>query len=308
MQLPLINIAICTCQRPRLLEQCLDSIAKMLPPLNVNICVSVVDNDPEGSAKGVVAKVAGNAPFAVHYFYERRRGIPVARNHAIEQFHNLNADFLVFIDDDEWVEEDWLLQLYSYAISVGGEAVISGPVQPEFPDDTPLHIQMLFDRKLRETGRPLETCATNNVLIPAYVTKKLGLRFDESRPLAGGTDTLFFLMAASKGVCIYNCAEAVVHELVPKERLSLTWLCKRKYRVGVTLAERRKKRARGRSSLFLSSIFKVLGHALVAMIWVIIWRPLFRNKAILKASRNLGVMFGCVGGGVNSYLQVDNQG
>src|SRR5690606_40862979 len=57
----------------------------------------------------------------------------------------------------------------------------------------------IFKRKEYRTGQILQTCATNNVIIPVYVTRDLGLRFDETHPLAGGTDTLFFVEACARG-------------------------------------------------------------------------------------------------------------
>ncbi|GAB3373456.1 glycosyltransferase [Spongiibacter taiwanensis] len=307
MKKPLINIAVCTCQRLKLLRICLASLVEMSLPEGVEVCLSVIDNDVEGSARDLIAEFADGCHFAIYYVHQPKRGIPVARNTAVEKAHALNADYLVFIDDDEWVEVDWLLNLYAYAMEVGGDKVISGAVCPEVPADVPEHLAKLFVMKERRTGTRLETCATNNVMIPSFVTRDIGMRFDESQPLAGGTDTLFFLAAAAKGVVILKCAEALVHELIPPGRVSLGWLWRRKYRVGITLAGRRQQQGRGVHGLFLSSIVKVLGHGLVALAWVVIWQPLLRNKATLKAARDMGVVVGCLGGRIDSYSTVDGQ-
>lgn len=303
-----INIAICTCNRGQLLANCLKSLLGMALPENAAVTISVVDNDPAGSAQSVVEQHYSERPTVkLEYLYEPRRGIPIARNCAVENAHRLEADYLVFIDDDEWVESAWLVELLRYAESLGGKTVVSGAVVPEIPDDVPDHLGQLFVMKERKTGTTLKTCATNNVIIPIYVTRDLGLRFDESQPLAGGTDTLFFLAANNKGVPIVKCAEALVHEVIPASRVCLAWLCKRKFRVGVTLAGRRQQQGRGGHGLFLSSIVKVLGHGLVALAWVVIWQPLLRNKATLKAARDMGVVVGCLGGRIDSYSTVDGQ-
>ena len=105
----------------------------------------------------------------LRYVSEPRRGIPVARNAAVAFATSLNADYLVFIDDDEWVENDWLVTLFSYCKEKGGRSVISGHVIADLPDDVPVHLAQLFNNKESVTGKALKSCATNNVIIPMYL-------------------------------------------------------------------------------------------------------------------------------------------
>lgn len=301
-----INIALCTCMRPTLLGKCLDSLARMVIPDDSQVFVTVIDNDVNQTAQCVVDSFKHGFPLSLKYVVEDRRGIPVARNKAIAESHDLNADYLVFIDDDEWVDESWLVKLLAYALSVGGKAVISGAVKSELPANTPAYMREIFRDKDRKTGAVLSSCATNNVLIPSYVTKEMGLRFDESRPLAGGTDTLFFCEAVSRGVSIYKCAEAFVSEDVPASRLSLRWLSKRKYRVGITLAWRKRRNGRAISGIVLSSFAQLVLNGLLAVVATLLFQKMIMVKAVMKASRAAGTLSGVFGVEVDSYQTIDN--
>lgn len=304
--LPLINIAVCSCKRPELLNTLLASLAEMERPEGTRLCISIVDNDSEASAKPVFEKWRKVFDRELCYRLERKRGIPCARNCAIDIAHGEGADYLVFVDDDEWVEPRWLVELYQYACQQK-HAVIHGAVVPELPATAPAYMADIFVEKGRPTGTPLGTCATNNVLIPIFVTRELGLRFDESRPLAGGTDTIFFLAAAAQGVAIYECAEARVHEAIPSSRLTGRWLAKRKYRAGITLAHR--KRSLGRSSfgLLASSVGQLVINALALVFARLSFRHASYYKALMKLARNAGVIGGLFGARTDSYSNVDGR-
>ncbi len=300
-----INIAICSCQRPKLLAKALASIAAMASPEGAEVIVSVIDNDPQQSAKTVCRDWQTKLGVALHYEHEPRRGIPLARNRAIDVAHQLGAHYLVFIDDDEWVESDWLCELYRYALSLGGKAVVHGAVVPELPQGAPQYMGEIFFDKGRPTGTALGSCATNNVLIPIYVTQELGLRFDESRPLAGGTDTLFFCAAVERGVEIFECAEARVHEEIPTSRLSSRWLAKRKYRAGITLSRRKREAGRSAVGLLLSATFQVVLNGLLILLSAVLFQRVAYYKALMKMSRNAGVLSGLMGATTDSYQKIE---
>lgn len=302
-----INIAICTCQRAQLLRQCLDSIATILLPADTTVTVTIIDNDSGQSARPVVDALASSFPFVLHYVCEARRGIPCARNRAIEETHALRSDYLVFIDDDEWVRPDWLVQLYGYAQQLGGRVVVSGGVISELPASTPDYIRAAYGNRVYRTGEKLAACATNNVIIPIHVTRDLGLRFDESDPLAGGTDTIFFVEAVAQGVEIRRCAEALVHEAVPESRANLRWLSKRKYRAGITEAWRKQKKGRSKGRILVSAVALSGLETAGALFVTLAGNKKVATRLWLKACKYWGVANGVVGRKVDSYRSIDGR-
>lgn len=304
--MPSINICICTCKRDKLLVQCLESVGRVEVPQGLHVTVTVVDNDGDRSAEGAVRALTERFPFPLRYVSEPRRGIPLARNRALDETYQLGSDFLAFIDDDEWVRTDWLLRLYEYEQAQGGNIIVSGEVIPELPADTPPEIRGVYKIKTRRTGERIESCATNNVLVPVSMIRNWGLRFDESNPLAGGTDTIFFHEAVARGAAIHKCAEALVHEAIPPSRANLKWLAKRKYRAGITEAWRKQRKGRPRLVILLSAGLRVLSALVRCGLTAATGDKLIRNQNWLKACKSAGVFAGVFGASVKSYSIIDS--
>ncbi|WP_237067562.1 glycosyltransferase family 2 protein [Microbulbifer guangxiensis] len=290
---PLLDICICTCQRPGELGRALESLAHVDLPDAVRVSVTVVDNDPGQSALSVVRGLENSFPLPICYAAEPRRGIPFARNRCLDEAQAKGADYLVFIDDDEWVAADWLQKLYSFARGAGGGAVVCGSVISLLPTSAPDYYNMFFSRKRRRTGERLPYCATNNVLIPLAEVRRLGLRFDESRPFAGGEDVMFFTAASLQGVAIFHCAEAVVYEDIPESRANLHWLARRKYSVGITLAQQKLAGGRGRVDVLASALLQLFMASAVCILSLAVRRQ--RERAWLRACRSAGMACGVFG-------------
>ncbi|MFZ5605136.1 MAG: glycosyltransferase family 2 protein [Pseudomonadota bacterium] len=304
--MPSLNICICTCKRETLLVQCLESVSRVDVPPGLGVIVTVVDNDDGRSAEGAVQALTEWFPFPLRYVSEPRRGIPLARNRALDETYLLGSDYLAFIDDDEWVRTDWLRRLYEYEQTQGGNIIVSGEVVPELPDNTPSEIRGLYKTKNRKTGERVDSCATNNVLVPVSMIRDWGLRFDESNPLAGGTDTIFFHEAVARGAVIRKCAEALVHEAIPASRANLKWLAKRKYRAGITEAWRKQRKGRPRLVILLAAALRVLSAVIRSGLTALMGNKLARNQNWLKACKSAGVFAGVFGLKVDSYRQIES--
>lgn len=55
-----------------------------------------------------------NKTYSVYYEIEKGRGIPFARNNVLRRAKSLAITELIFIDDDETVDIDWLVNLWNY--------------------------------------------------------------------------------------------------------------------------------------------------------------------------------------------------
>jgi len=276
-------------------------------PNDIQLSISVIDNDVQRSAEPIVEKSKNISPYILHYFCEPGRGIPLARNRALTESLAMHADWIAFIDDDEQAEKSWIQQLYSYICQHSEKTVVHGRVIPVFPADAPKHIKELCSpNKVRPTGTRKSACATDNVLFPVSLVEPLGLRFDESSPFAGGTDTIFFTQASNNGIQIFECAEAIVYETIFAERLKMKWLLKRKYRSGITTSWRKQNAGCSSISLIFPSLFKALLHCLVGGLLAIINLKLQRNKQLLKSARETGILAGTLGLRVNSYAKIES--
>lgn len=302
---PLVYVCVCTYLRPDLIKQCALNLNKLNSPVGFNLEVVVIDNDEAKSAQSIIEELQPNFNWPLHYVNEPNRGIPHARNAALDYTQQHNADYLVFIDDDEWTEPDWLQSMFDYCQSKGGNIIVSGKVIPELPSGLPEHILSIYKKKPKATGSPLDSSATDNVLLPVSIANETKLRFDTSDPFAGGTDTKFFYQLTRLGYEIFYCAEAIVHDIVPPHRATVAWWTKRKFRAGITIAWRKRQQGKSLLYILLTALSEVIIYGLQATFTGLFNLKIKRNKHWLRTSRSAGTLYGVFGGSVSSYKKVE---
>ncbi|MEJ2749403.1 MAG: glycosyltransferase [Anaerolineae bacterium] len=113
-----ITVAVCTHERPELLERCLQTL---LPQLTNQDELLVVDSAP---LTGQTSLILNETP--AHYIYVARPGLDVARNAAVEA---AQGDIVAFVDDDVVVSNDWMAALRR-AFSDVTAACVTGRTRP----------------------------------------------------------------------------------------------------------------------------------------------------------------------------------
>jgi len=302
-----IVLAICTCRRPQMLLDCLNSIKDgSSPPDNTQIELVIVDNDGSESAKNVVEQFCQSSPYETQYICEARAGIPFARNKAVEAALKLDAQAMIFIDDDEIVRHDWLNLLIARYISrqTGSISVIQGPVFPKFqlvpPPELPIDLFSSPGLGWRNKKK-LKTAATNNVIFNLALCKKGGLRFDERMRFSGSSDTVFFSNAYAQGFIIEWFTDAVVDEVIPPSRMSMEWLRQRYYRYGISNVYGSLLRVGYLRTLRIYG--KHFFSRLKTAIWSIsLWDKQKMNRAQILFFQAGGVLMGLLGFRYNEYL------
>ena len=288
-----------------MLSQCVKSLLALDRPDHTAIEILVVENDETPHAETQIAQLATNSPFPIHHRLEPRQGIPHARNCALDYAKCGNFNYLLFLDDDEWAEPDWLVQIYEYAQKQGGCIIVHGHVISEFPPNAPKHLIALMHRKAKPTGTRLDSCATNNILLPLKKIKEAGLRFDEANPFAGGEDVLFTFAARQKGINIHECQEATVHEEIPANRISLKWLAQRKYWMGIGQLKRDVMRGEKPLVLFPKACCSLVLRLPVVLVFALIVNRKQTAKHWLKICKNAGTIGGLLGRETQAYRTVD---
>jgi succinoglycan biosynthesis protein ExoM len=222
-----VAICVCTCNRPRMLERCLRSLSEQLVPAGLQVSVIIIDNDPAGSARNEATAYANAAPFDVRYEREPKRGIATARNAAIDAAIATGADWIAFIDDDEWATPDWIANLM--APDYRDTPVLAGPVLPVYPDIAPFWcLNTPKALKPAEEGKRVKTAISGNVRFSAEIVKA-GIRFNERLKLMGGEDQEFFSAAHKAGFAIRKTLRAIAYETAHPERLTYRGQVKRAY-------------------------------------------------------------------------------
>lgn len=231
MSRPALVIGILTFRRPAQLAELLALLPAQIDDVAdlADASVLVVDNDPDGSAREVVAAAAG-----VRYVHEPVPGIAAARQRCLDETNA--ADLLQFIDDDEIPEEGWLRFLVKAWLDYGRPAAVAGSVLPCFSGEPDRWILAggFFTRRRPPTGTRLRAAPTSNLLIDLNQTRALGVHFDPRLGLRGGEDTLFTSQLAARGGRIIFCRESAVHDLVPADRATRSWVLRRAWHHGAT--------------------------------------------------------------------------
>jgi succinoglycan biosynthesis protein ExoM len=221
-----IAVCICTMRRPELLSRTLNGLEEQRTDAKFTYSVVVADNDVEKSAEQAVTAFSAKTNLRVTYCMEPRRNIAMARNKAIE---NAAGDWIAFIDDDEFPDADWLLNLFETCNAQNADGAL-GPVTPHFDAEPPRWVTKgkFFVRPSHPTGYKLgwEESRTGNVLFKKSVLQGLNIPFREQFGTAG-EDMDFFRRAIDKGCSFVWCDIAVAHEVVPAERCTRSYLLKR---------------------------------------------------------------------------------
>ncbi|MEM6415633.1 MAG: glycosyltransferase [Pseudomonadota bacterium] len=229
--LPNFDICICTYKRASL-KDLLASLNRLDGLESFSVRVIIADNDDHPSAKPIVEEFRKSARFQITYVHAPKHNISVARNACLDE---ARAQWLIFIDDDETVSENWLLAFASEVEKTSADVYL-GAVKAIYPDDTDdwlrtndFHSTRVVYRK----GRIVQGYTTNTCVRRSTI-ENFKLRFDPAFGKTGGEDTVFFSTLVTLGGKIAACPGALAYEAVPKSRLTLRWLCDRKYRSGYT--------------------------------------------------------------------------
>jgi succinoglycan biosynthesis protein ExoM len=233
-----IAICVTTCFRPEGLSRLLESLVaqQFVKSTRPDLRLVIVDNDAAGSAQRVCENFRAKHQIPLEYEIEKQRGIPIARNHAVDMAKH-HVDFIAILDDDEVADVHWLDELMAAQVEFGAD-VLTGPVAPYFMGATDRWLQRFFERANLANGQDLRHnynyVYTSNLLAKAELF--WDLRFDERFALSGAEDTHLFMQIFEKGYKAVWAENALVTEWLPESRTNPQWLWKRAYRRGNSFA------------------------------------------------------------------------
>ena len=309
MDSPLVAVCIATYKRPQYLRDLLESLRDIQVD-GFRAHVIVVDNDPCGSSSDYVRGLEGNYPFPVSYAIEGKRGISSVRNELIRAAAEISADYLVFVDDDELVAQDWLREMVRVAEATKTDGV-SGRITYKFEPDVPRWVTqaplVVFSQPHLETGRPTNTSGTGNLLLKIDSIQKYDIRFDEEYNLTGGGDQQFLNHFRKKGAIVVAAADAVVYERIPKSRTSWKWFWRRCTRFGIAegriLGEERPSTIR--IVLYTMRACGIVAKNMVLLLpsSLLQGRPGMLNK-LCRIGWGLGMLFGLLGIRYQEYTRI----
>ena len=256
-----VLVTICTRGRPLLLQSCLDSVCAQLPHEAASMDILVVENNDQLTVRDLVERQRQTSGRTILLVLEPELGIPFARNRCGAYAQEHGYDWALYIDDDEVARPDWFHTMVEASRTYEAD-VIYGRVISIYPKDTPSWM-ITPEMNKRPRGSVLRKAEGHNTMVRTHVFAPdgLGLSFDGNMRFTGGSDTDFFSRVALAGGKIIWVGDAVVEELVPDSRMTLSWQLHRTFRVAINISVLHEKQ-RGKPPALLRSAVKGFGRLL----------------------------------------------
>ena len=246
------SVCINTYKRPFLLKKLLESINVQVVDDDIQIEIIVVDNDPEKQGEPIIAQSVNSLRYPIYYFTQPEKNISLTRNKAV---NNASGDYILFIDDDEYADPLWIINLVKCIKQYDADAAF-GKLVPYFNKISPGWVEKwdLFSRPCSKTGEYPKFTYTGNCIVKTEVIKMIEGPFNPEYGLTGGEDTFLFGILHQQGFKLVSCQEAIAYDYFPPERTTIKWLLKRSFRTGNTYARRKIKfsKYKFRTKVFLS--------------------------------------------------------
>ncbi len=128
------SIIICTYNRSKYLLPLLESIKQQSINKNLFEVVFINNNSPDNTEWIVNQFISDNRGIKINYFIEERQGLSYARNRGIKE---AKGEFLIFIDDDAIMTEDYLKSLNTYLANDDDIKVYGGKILPLYETEKP---------------------------------------------------------------------------------------------------------------------------------------------------------------------------
>ena len=299
-----IVIAIPTYKRPTMVRKLILSISdlKIDKTLIQNISIIVVDNDIEKSAEETINKlrIEFEGIHKLYYYNYAVKGLSNVRNELLRKSFELTPDFIVFIDDDEFVTREWLNELVK-TITINNADVARGPAFAEIDNNIPDDITCWFQRENFPDNLRLNTLTTGNLILRTASLRKFNVWFDNRFNKTGSEDSNFGIQLLKKGATIYWSAKAIVYETIPEKRANIKWLVIRNYRVASTysyLLKLENQYLKLIKKIIVSFIYIIFGFCTLILMLIPIK---MKYWGILKLSEGIGGISGLVGNLYNEY-------
>ncbi len=242
----LISLIICTHNRAPALSDALHSLKNLRIPKGCDVELVLVDNaSSDGTSRLIEAFEKETEKFQVIHLREERLGKSFALNNGIGV---AKGDFLVFIDDDHIVSDDYLNAIIRTVGEHGDYSIFCGRVFPDWDGSEPQWVHDNDRYPIRpfpvprfDLGEePLKISedkgfipGSGNLVMKKEVFQRIGFFSEELGPkghnLRGGEDIEFVRRALRKGEKILYVPHIVQLHQVFSENLRLSYLVKKSY-------------------------------------------------------------------------------
>lgn len=232
----LISVIVCTYNHSETLKQTLTSLlAQTFPSEYYEIIV--VDNNSTDNTAEAVAEFIRSSDKQIRYVKERKQGLSYARNKGAEV---ARGEIIAYTDDDVIADKGWLAGLYEIYEKDKSVACVGGKIEPIWqapkPDWLPAELESYL--AILDYGpEPIELKSKYpfgaNFSVRREIFSKIGgFEVDlgrKGKTLLSVEEIEFCHRIEDSGGKLMYTPRALVHHIIPPERLTKKWFRQRLY-------------------------------------------------------------------------------
>jgi glycosyltransferase involved in cell wall biosynthesis len=298
---PRYTVALCTHNHADRLLRTLADLPRLRCP-EASWELLIVDNASNDGTPQLLADHRWPDGWRVRTVREAQLGLSNARNRAIRE---ALGEYIIFIDDDETADPDWLCAFERLILAHAPDA-FGGRIEVLFEDDRPAWLQdelLGFLGQLNRHARiaPLVDPGTSfyggNFGFRRNVCERVGL-FDASLGRKGGDNTggeevEFYRRLLDAGFKVWWTPEAVIHHRIQAAKLARGYFLELHYRQGRVEGHRQRAGAGRRPPSYL------FGHLLRALRAAVVQRLREGSRFSLRREMNVAYFVGYLRGWVS---------
>lgn len=243
-----LSIVIATYNRSTMLMQTLQSIVEQTLPRQQWECVVVNNNSSDSTAADFEAFAARYPDYNLRMVLETNQGLSYARNRGIRESE---GEYIAIVDDDERIAPEFVASYVALFDNLPDAVAAGGPIVAEYPTgrprwmsaftERPIANTMYFGDEVREFPRG-RVPGGGNMALRRMAVRRYGV-FDTSlgyvgESLVGGEESDLFERLQIAEAKYYYVPKAVMYHIIPKEKLTLEYLRRLSYNVGVSQLRR----------------------------------------------------------------------
>lgn len=243
-----LSIVIATYNRSAMLMQTLQSVIEQTLPREEWECVVVNNNSTDSTAADFDAFAARYPDYNLRMVLETNQGLSYARNRGIRESE---GEYIAIVDDDERIAPEFVASYVALFEEVPDAVAAGGPIVAEYPTgrprwmsaftERPIANTMYFGAEVREFPRG-RVPGGGNMALRRSAVRRYGV-FDTSlgyvgESLVGGEESDLFERLQIAEAKYYYVPKAVMYHIIPKEKLTVEYLRRLSYNVGVSQLRR----------------------------------------------------------------------
>ena len=237
----MLSIIICTYNREKYIYNVLQSLAQNNFPADLYEIVLINNNSTDQTEEKCRAFQQDYPQVTFRYFVETNQGLSFARNRGIKE---ATGDILVYVDDDAFVNKEYLRAYYDIFTQKGAVDAAGGPIIPHYETKPPKWFSY-FTRELitgylyqgNKVGKfKRKFPGGGNAAYRKDVFEKTGLfNVDLGRKgnsLAGAEEKDIFDKMNALGMAILYVPNAILYHIIPEQKLQKDYFNRLTYSIG----------------------------------------------------------------------------